>query len=41
MLFRLREELERLRKMYEEQTEISKNEFMHMHSKKVSIMMVM
>jgi len=33
---RLREELERLRKMYEEQTEISKNEFMHMHSKKIT-----
>ena len=33
---RLRAELRRLRKQYQEQTEMSKREFMNVHSKKVS-----
>ena len=32
---RLRAELVKLRKMYEEQTEKAKNEFMYLHSNKV------
>jgi hypothetical protein len=32
----LRAELRRLRKQYQEQTEMSKREFMNVHSKKVS-----
>ena len=36
-IFRLRAELAKLRKMYEEQTEKAKNEFMYLHSNKVGI----
>jgi hypothetical protein len=35
-MLRLRAELRRLRKQYQEQTEMSKREFMNVHSKKVS-----
>ena len=35
ILLRLRTELAKLRKMYEEQTEKAKNEFMYLHSNKV------
>ena len=34
---RLKAELKKLRKMYEEQTEKTKNEYMTVHSRKVSI----
>ena len=34
-LFRLRTELAKLRKMYEDQTEKAKSEFMYLHSNKV------
>ena len=36
-IYRLRTELAKLRKMYEEQTEKAKNEFMYLHSNKVRL----
>ena len=36
-LYRLRSEMENLRRVYGEQTEKAKHEFMHLHSKKVRV----
>ena len=40
IVFRLRTELAKLRKMYEDQTEKAKTEFMYLHSNKVTIVHV-